>query len=79
MSLENIFMATGNQIMSINTLFQILALKSQNEKSYEKIDKILMIPDLVNFILCGKKYSEATISSTSQLSIWKRMNLVMKY
>lgn len=67
MSLENIFMATGNQIMSINTLFQILALKSQNEKSYEKIDKILMIPDLVNFILCGKKYSEATISSTSQL------------
>lgn len=67
MSLENIFMATGNQIMPINTLFQILALKSQNEKSYEKIDKILMIPDLVNFILCGKKYSEATISSTSQL------------
>lgn len=64
---EEIFLATGNQIMQINTLFQLLALKEENPDQYRKADKILMMPDLFQYILCGEKVGEETIWSTSQL------------
>lgn len=67
MGLENIFMDTGNQIMPINTLFQILSLKNSHPEKYEKIDKILMLPDLINYFLTNNKKTEETIISTSQL------------
>lgn len=65
-SLHDIFMNTGNQIMSINTLFQILTLKEEN-KNYKNISTILMMPDLINYYLSGNKFSEVTIASTTQL------------
>lgn len=67
MSLKEIFMNTGNQIMSINTLFQLLTLKEVSEDNYSKIDKLLMMPDLINYFLTGERYAEATIASTTQL------------
>lgn len=66
LSLKDIFMKTGNQIMSINTLFQILALKEEN-RNYKDIKTVLMIPDLINYFLTGKSYAEMTITSTTQL------------
>lgn len=67
MSLKEIFMNTGNQIMSINTLFQLLALKEVSSENYKKIDQVLMMPDLINYFLTGERYAEATIASTTQL------------
>lgn len=66
LSLKDIFMKTGNQIMSINTLFQILALKEEN-RNYKDIKTVLMMPDLINYFLTGKSYTEMTIVSTTQL------------
>lgn len=66
LSLKEIFMKTGNQIMPINTLFQLLALKEEN-KNYKNISTVLMMPDLINYFLTGEKYSEITIASTTQL------------
>lgn len=66
LSLKDIFMKTGNQIMSINTLFQILALKEEN-RNYKDIKTVLMMPDLINYFLTGKSYTEMTIASTTQL------------
>lgn len=66
-SLKEIFMNTGNQVMSINTLFQLLSLKEVDIENYNKIDKVLMMPDLINYFLTGEKYAEATIASTTQL------------
>lgn len=66
LSLKDIFMKTGNQIMSINTLFQILALKEEN-RNYKDIKTVLMMPDLINYFLTGKSYAEMTIASTTQL------------
>lgn len=66
LSLKDIFMKTGNQIMSINTLFQILALKEEN-RNYKDIKTVLMMPDLINYFLTGKSYAEMTIVSTTQL------------
>lgn len=65
-SLKDIFMKTGNQIMSINTLFQILALKEEN-RNYKDIKTLLMMPDLINYFLTGESYAEMTIASTTQL------------
>ena len=65
--LFELYQLTGNQIMSINSLFQYMALKMFNIENYEKIDTILMTPDLINYLLTGNKYSEKTIASTSQM------------
>ena len=52
--------------MSINTLFQILALKEEN-RNYKDIKTLLMMPDLINYFLTGESYVEMTIASTTQL------------
>lgn len=67
LSEEEIFENTGTQIMNINTVFQILALKNESKEEYEQIDKILMLPDLISYLLCGKMIGEETIWSTSGL------------
>lgn len=64
---QNIFAQTGTQIMSINTLFQLLAYRQTNPDTFAKIDKILMMPDLIQYFLTGKMVGEETIWSTSQI------------
>ena len=60
-----IFKNSGNQIMTINTIFQLLTLKKLNPDIYEKADKMLMMPDLIFYMLTGKKIGEETIWSTT--------------
>lgn len=67
LSKEEIFTSTGTQIMSINTLFQLLALRKTDKEAFDKIDKVLMLPDLINYMLCGYIGGEETIWSTSQI------------
>ncbi len=67
MDLFDLFRMTGNQIMSINSLFQYMALKLHDPEKYEKIETILMTPDLINYLLTGEKFNEMTIASTSQM------------
>lgn len=57
----DLYKATGNQIMPINTLFQLTAEKKQNAKT------LLFMPDLFVWALCGEKSAEKTIASTSQM------------
>lgn len=64
---KELFKKTGNQVMSINTLFQLEALKIKNDNYYEEAVKLLMIPDFINYLLTGKLYGERTICSTSQM------------
>lgn len=56
-----LYKATGNQIMPINTLFQLKAETVKNAKT------LLFMPDLFVWSLCGNKSSEKTIASTSQM------------
>ena len=62
-----IFKNSGNQIMTINTVFQLLTLKKLNPDIYEKADKLLMMPDFIFYMLTGKKVGEETIWSTTGL------------
>lgn len=62
-----IFKNSGNQLMTINTIFQLMTLKELNRDTYEKADKLLMMPDLLFYMLTGKKVGEETIWSTTGL------------
>lgn len=64
---ESVYEKTGIQIMSFNTLFQLYYLAKYRPETLAKADKMLFIPDLLNYFLTGAKKSEYTIASTSQL------------
>jgi rhamnulokinase len=63
---EDIFQATGIQFMQINTLYQLLAMGVGGSSALAAADLLLMMPDLFNYWLAGRKVSERTIASTSQ-------------
>jgi len=67
LSNEEHYRLSGNQLMEINTAFQLLSLKENRLELLEKADKMLMMPDLFHYLLCKEKCSEQTIASTSQL------------
>ncbi len=59
---DELYAETGNQIMNINTLFQLVS-----DDNLDKADKLLFMPDLFGYLLTGKKVCETTIASTSQM------------
>lgn len=67
MDAQSLYKATGNQIMEINTGFQLLALKQQRPEMLERADKLLLMPDLFDYLLSGSKCAETSIASTTQL------------
>lgn len=64
---EEIFNQTGIQIMQINTIVQIFSMIYNKSPQLSKAKTLLMLPDYFNFLLSGKKYSESSEASTSQL------------
>lgn len=63
---SEIYNETGLQFMKFNTLFQLFAAKSQ-AVPLDKVDKMLLMPDLFNFFLTGRRSAEYTIASTTQM------------
>lgn len=66
-SKEEFYNITGNQFMEINTAFQLLSLVEKRPYILERADKILLMPDLFNYMLTGLKITEYSIASTTQL------------
>ena len=62
-----LYQATGNQIMAINTLFQLLAVQEKQPEIWKKARRLLFMPDLFAHALCGSDCCETTIASTSQM------------
>ena len=60
---EKLYHATGNQIMPINTLFQLMTEKGKRLES----TCMLFMPDLFAWALCGSRTVDRTIASTSQM------------
>jgi rhamnulokinase/L-fuculokinase len=67
LSKDEFYNITGNQFMEINTAFQLLSLVEKRPHILEKANKILLIPDLLNYMLTGIKTTEYSIASTTQL------------
>jgi rhamnulokinase len=64
---EEIYRLTGIQLMQINTLFQLYALVEAKSPLLQIAQRLLFIPDLINFMLTGRQVSEFTFATTSQL------------
>lgn len=61
----DLYMRSGITQMQINTLFQLVAMQKQDKGKLEKADKLLMMPDLINYHLTGKMFNEYTEATTS--------------
>ncbi|MDU1890322.1 MAG: rhamnulokinase family protein [Dysgonomonas sp.] len=66
-SKQELYTYTGIQQMEINSIFQLLSLKQTNDVTLQGANKLLFIPDLINYFLTGVACNEYTIASTSQL------------
>jgi rhamnulokinase len=64
---EEIYRTTGIQFMQLNTIFQLFSMVNGNNPLLGLSEKLLFMPDLLNYLMTGEKVSEYTIASTSQL------------
>jgi rhamnulokinase len=62
-SRAKIFENTGIQFLNFNTIYQLFS----EDETIEKSDKLLLLHDLINFFLTGKKAVEYTNATTTQL------------
>jgi rhamnulokinase len=62
-----IYQHTGIQFMQLNTIFQLLAMVQADSPLLKIADKLLFMPDALNFLFSGIKAAEFSIASTSQL------------
>jgi rhamnulokinase len=64
---RDIFSATGIQTMQFNTLYQLYSMVRSHHRALYEADRLLMIPDLCSYFLCGDKRAEYTEATTTQL------------
>lgn len=64
---ERLFGQTGNQFMRFNTLFQLLALARRNSPILDQAKTMLLMPNLFDFWFTGRKVTEFSIASTTQM------------
>lgn len=66
-SLSDLYKKTGNQIININTIFQLAYLQKYKRSDLDSAKSMLLMPDLFNYLLTGVEKAEETIASTTQL------------
>ena len=64
---ERIYEITGLQFLPINTVYQLLALARARSPLLDAAETLLMIPDLIGWLLTGRRAGERTDASTTQL------------
>lgn len=60
---SEIFERTGIQFLPFNTIFQLYAGRAEAERA----DKLLLLPDLINYFLTGQAAAEFTNATTTQM------------
>lgn len=61
------FSQTGIASLAYNTLYKLYYMKKAMPSLLEQTDKILMLPNLIEYLFSGVKHTEYSIASTSQL------------
>jgi sugar (pentulose or hexulose) kinase len=64
---EEIYAATGVQLIPINTIYQLFAASRRTPVLLDAAERFVMIPDLFNYWLTGEVRCEYTDASTTQL------------
>ena len=62
-----LYARTGIQKQSFNTIYQLMAVKQQQPELLRRAKTFLMLPDYFQFLLTGKKCSEYTNATSTQL------------
>ena len=62
---EELYAATGIQIMNFNSIFQLYAQTLEGFAPLKHAKSILFVPDLLAYMLTGRQVCEYTIASTS--------------
>jgi rhamnulokinase len=63
---RELYERTGIQLMPINTIFQLAAMVTEQDPALEIADRLLLMPDLLHYWLCGVAACEWTNATTSQ-------------
>lgn len=66
-SKREVYDVTGIQFMNFNSIFQLYAMRREQNSALEAAQKILFVPDALSWMLTGNEVCEYTIASTSQL------------
>jgi sugar (pentulose or hexulose) kinase len=61
------FDRTGIANLTFNTLYQMYDMANTGDPVLEIADKMLMMPDLLGYLLCGEKTTEYTNATTTQM------------
>ena len=64
---EDLYARTGIQKQPFNTIYQLMAQKLEHPEQIANADRLLMVPEYLNYLLTGVKKSEYTIASTGSL------------
>lgn len=64
---EELYARTGIQKQIFNTIYQLMAWKTNKPETFAKAKTMLMVPDYLHFLLSGVKATEYTNATTTQL------------
>ncbi len=64
---EELYARTGIQRTSFNTIYQLFAHKAEHPEDFERAERLLLIPDYLNWRLTGVAANEYTNASTTGL------------
>ena len=65
--LQELYSRTGIQKLPFNTIYQLMAVKTNEPNQLKQARSLLMIPEYFNFLLTGRKISEYTNATSTQL------------
>jgi len=66
-SLPELYSRTGIQKLPFNTVYQLMAVKTNEPNQLKEAKSLLMIPEYFNFLLTGFKTAEYTNATSTQL------------
>ncbi len=64
---DYLYQRTGIQFMQFNTVFQLYAQKLAGDPVLDSAHRLLLMPDLFHYLLCGVARAEVSIASTTQM------------
>ncbi len=66
-SQREVYDVTGIQFLNFNSIFQLYAMRREQNSALQHAKRILFVPDALSWMLTGNEVCEYTIASTSQL------------
>jgi rhamnulokinase len=64
---REIYSITGISMQAFNSIFHLHALRRNRDRALHTASRLLFIPDIFNYLLCGELATEFSFATTSQL------------